>query len=149
MTLPNRWYVFGALVRRTTKFVAPAGDAEVSPGKWKSRSLVMTVPMLSRKKGPEIEGAYVALRTKKMSDKKTKTPILRTGKAFVDAAPHVIKIIRATPVGRESEKVPEDVEVLQSMSSEPYSASMYAHSAGNLYSVSNWESVLRWRRMDG
>ena len=84
-----------------------------------------------------------------MSDKKTKTPILRTGRAIVDAAPHVVKIIRATPVGRESEKVPEVIEVLQSTSSEPYSASMYAHSACDLYSVSNWESVLQWRRMDG
>jgi hypothetical protein len=83
-----------------------------------------------------------------MSNKKTKTPALRTGKALVGAAPHVVKLIRATPVGRESEKVPEDVEVLQSASSEQYSASMYAHSARDLYSVSNWESVLQWRQMD-
>ena len=40
-----------------------------------------------------------------------RTPVPRACKASVDAAPRVVKVIRAAPVERMSEKVAEDVEV--------------------------------------
>lgn len=40
-----------------------------------------------------------------------RAPVPRTGKASVDAAPRIVKIICAAPIERVSEKVAENVEV--------------------------------------
>jgi hypothetical protein len=40
-----------------------------------------------------------------------RAPVPRAGETSVDAAPRIIKVIRAAPIERMSEKVAEDVEV--------------------------------------
>jgi hypothetical protein len=40
-----------------------------------------------------------------------RAPVPRAGETSVDAAPRIIKVIRAAPVERMSEKVAEDFEV--------------------------------------
>jgi hypothetical protein len=40
-----------------------------------------------------------------------RAPVPRAGETSVDATPRIIKVIRAAPIERVSEKVAEDVEV--------------------------------------
>jgi hypothetical protein len=40
-----------------------------------------------------------------------RAPVPRAGETSVDAAPCIIKVIRAAPIERMSEKVAEDIEV--------------------------------------
>jgi hypothetical protein len=69
-----------------------------------------------------------------------RAPVPHAREASVDAAPRIIEIVRAAPVERVPEKVAEDLEV--SASSEPYSASTYAHSVDEPYSIGSWESMI-------